>query len=262
MRRWLVTLALAGCGGGGGSDVDAGPDADLGQPSIAGTPVSTFETTGCSTAVVIELSRQVAEETDCLMPGQLVQFDVVAGIQITGAAVLPYLGGDARTDLYAAASMASDAPIQITSAFRTVVQQWLLFRWFQQGRCGITAAADPGTSNHESGRAIDVSNYSTWITMLGTHGWAHDVPGDPVHFDHNASADVRHADIQAFQRLWNRNAPDDPIAEDGNYGPATEARLKRSPAEGFGIGATCAARRRFDVARSDTAALPLGIEAD
>ena len=53
---------------------------------------------------------------------------------------------------------------------------------------------------------------------------------------------ARGADVLAFQRLWNRNAPDDPIAEDGVYGPMTEERVKRAPAEGFGIGASCASR--------------------
>lgn len=253
MRRLAVLVALIGaCGGDDAAPPDAPADSPTGTPSIAGTPVGSFETSSCSTAVVIELSKQVAEETDCIQPGQLVKFDVVPGLQIAGGAVLPYLGADARDDLYAAAAMAA-TPMQITSAFRTVVQQYLLQRWFELGRCGITAAADPGRSNHESGRALDVSNYSAWITILGNHGWAHDVPGDPVHFDHLASADLRGADVLAFQRLWNRNAPDDPIAEDGAFGPATEARVKRAPAEGFGIGATCAARRRFEVAPPDIA---------
>lgn len=262
MHRLVVLVALlCACGDDGLPTLpepDAGP---AGMPSIEGTPVSSFETSTCSTAVVIELSKQIAEETDCLMPGQLVKFEVVAGLQIAGAAVLPYLGADARADLYAAAAMAT-SPMQITSAFRTVVQQYLLQRWFELGRCNITAAADPGRSNHESGRALDVSNYSAWVTIMGNHGWAHDVPGDPVHFDHLASADLRGVDVRAFQRLWNRNAPDDPIAEDGEFGPATEARVKIAPAEGFGIGATCAARRRFEVAPPDIAVLPAGESAD
>ena len=51
--------------------------------------------------------------------------------------------------------------------------------------------------------------------------------------------DIRGADVLAFQRLWNRNAPDDQISEDGVYGAMTEDRIKRAPAEGFGIGAIC-----------------------
>ncbi|CAN5920232.1 hypothetical protein BH11MYX3_BH11MYX3_08340 [soil metagenome] len=263
MRRPVVLVAIVAIGGCGEDAAAPMPDAaPAGHPSIEGTPVSSFETTSCSTGTVLELSRQIAEETDCLMPGQLVKFDVVAGLQITGSAVLPYLGADARADLYTGAAMAGATPMQITSAFRTVVQQYLLFRWFQLGRCSITAAADPGRSNHESGRALDIGNYTAFITILGNHGWAHDVPGDPVHFDHLASADLRGTDVLAFQRLWNRNAPEDLIAEDGDFGPATEDRVKRAPAEGFGIGATCATRRRFEVATPDIAVLPGSFETD
>ena len=255
MRRLVVLIALASCGDDGGNLTPdaATPDAG-GTPSIGGTPVSSFETSTCSTSVVLELSRQIAEETDCIMPGQLVKFDAVPGITITGSAVLPYLSAKARMDLYAAAAQAGGTPMQITSAFRTVVQQYLLNRWFELGRCGITAAAEPGRSNHESGRALDIGNYSPWIAKMGAHGWSHDIPGDPVHFEHLSSPDIRGADVLAFQRLWNRNAPGDPIAEDGDFGPATEARVKQAPAEGFGIGATCAARRRFEVMTRDAAA--------
>jgi hypothetical protein len=243
----LFTLVLLACACACGDDgATTTPDAgvDAGTPSIEGTPVSSFEMTSCSTGDVLALSLQIAQEVDCLMPGQLVRFEESAQIVFAGSAVLPYVSEAARTDLYAAVTALAGTPLQVTSAFRTVVQQYLLNRWFQLGRCGITAAADPGRSNHESGRALDVSNYSAWIATLMAHGWSHDVPGDPVHFDHLASPDIRGADVLAFQRLWNKNAPDDVIAEDGDYGPATEARVQRAPAEGFGIGASCGSTMR------------------
>lgn len=228
--------------------VDAGVDApdgpDAGTPSIEGTPVSTFETASCMTSDVLALSIQIAQEVDCLMPGQLVRFEESARIVFAGGAVLPYVSEAARTDLYAAVAALPGPTLQVTSAFRTVVQQYLLRRWFELSRCGITAAAEPGSSNHESGRALDISNYNAWITTMEAHGWSHDIPGDPVHFDHDASPDIRGADVLAFQRLWNKNAPTDPIAEDGDYGPATEERVKKAPAEGFGIGASCASTMR------------------
>ena len=237
-RFWVLAFVIA-C-----TDSDEDPPMMMGTPSIEGTPVTTFESSSCSTGDGLELSRQIADEVDCIMPGQLVRFEAINGIAFTGSAVLPYLGADARDDLYAAAA-AGGMPLQINSGFRTVVQQYLLRRWFELGRCSIPAAAEPGQSNHESGRAIDVQNYGVWIAMLDQHGWKHTVPGDDVHFDHLASPDIRGADVLAFQRLWNRNAPDDPITEDGSYGAMTEARIKRAPAEGFGIGALCAARVRY-----------------
>lgn len=246
-RELLVVVALSACGGEelAGPDagvVDAGPDALVGTPSIEGTPVASFETSTCSTGSVLALSRQIAEEVDCLMPGQLVAFEEGAAIAFAGSAVLPYVSDAGRADLFAATGMANGRVLRVTSGFRTVVQQYLLRRWYELGRCGITAAAQPGRSNHESGRAIDVSNYSEWRATLEGNGWDQNVPGDPVHFEHLASPDIRGADVLAFQRLWNRNAPDDRIAEDGVYGPETEARVQRAPAEGFGIGATCATR--------------------
>ena len=153
--------------------------------------------------------------------------------------MLPYLSAKAK-----AALLDVSGTVQINSAFRTVAQQYLLFRWKAQGRCGISAAATPGNSNHESGRALDVSNWSSKIGAMSAQGWAHDVPGDPVHFDHLASPDIRGRDVLAFQRLWNRNNPGSEIAEDGDYGPQTEAKLRAAPATGFATGATCVTRGR------------------
>jgi hypothetical protein len=210
-------------------------DPDLSQTSSEAT-VADYQYSGCSTAVVIGLSKQIAQEADCEHPGNFVPFDASGGITITSSAVLPYLDKTARDDLK---KVAATAPIQVNSALRTLAQQYLLYRWYQQGRCGITAAATVGNSNHEGGRAVDLQNYSSRISAMSAHGWAHDVPGDDVHFDHTASTDHRGQDVRAFQTLWNLNHPDDTIAVDGDYGPMTEAKLKASPATGFPLGATC-----------------------
>ncbi len=227
----LVVVALAGCAG---SDP---ADEELGRLALP-VDVEDFVDASCSTSVVIGLSIQIAKEVDCMAPGTLVPFEEGNGISFTGSAVLPYIAPEAKADLLAAVA-ANGGTLQVNSAYRTVVQQYLLYRWFQQGRCGITAAAEPGSSNHESGRALDVENYSAWIGALGNHGWGHTVPGDPVHFDHLASPDLRGADVLAFQRLWNRNHPGDPVDEDGGYGPATAARLAAAPAGGFAQGGDC-----------------------
>lgn len=200
--------------------------------------VSTYTTSTCSTSAVLGLSKQIADEISCTSPTLLSRFSPSTRLQITSNAVLPYLHSTAKTDLTA---VAASTTVQVNSAFRTVAQQYLLYRWYQLGRCGITAAATPGRSNHESGRALDLANYSSVISAMGARGWAHDVPGDPVHFDHLSSPDIRGKDVLAFQRLWNRNNPGDKIAEDGAYGPQTEARLKAAPATGFAKGATCTA---------------------
>lgn len=191
---------------------------------------------GCSTAPVLGLSRQIADEVTCMAPDALASFSEGDGVVFVGSAVLPYLAPDARDALVAAAQ---DGPIEVVSAFRTLPQQYLLRRWYEVGRCGIPAAAQPGRSNHESGRALDVSNRSAARNRLAAHGWYANVPGDPAHFEHTTSDDQRGLDVLGFQRLWNRNHPEDLIAEDGDWGGQTASRLAASPAAGFALGAGC-----------------------
>lgn len=212
---------------------------DPGEPdtseATAASTVNDFRTSTCTTAVVIGLANQIADEIHCMNPNSLVRFAEGSGITFTSNAVQPFLAANAKTDLRAVGD------VQLNSAFRTIAQQYLLVQWFNLGRCGIAAVAAVGNSNHESGRAVDLGNASSRVTAMANHGWAHDVPGDPVHFDHLSSADIRGKDVLAFQRLWNRNHPGDKIAEDGIYGPQTEARLQKSPATGFATGASCGA---------------------
>ncbi|HWO22942.1 MAG TPA: M15 family metallopeptidase [Kofleriaceae bacterium] len=229
----LGAALLSGCG--------VEDEAQYGEATSAVNVVD-YTTSTCSTSAVLGLSTQIADEISCMSPTLLSRFTPTTRLQITSNAVLPYLHSTAKTNLVA---VTQSTTVQVNSAFRTVAQQYLLYRWYQLGRCGITAAATPGNSNHESGRALDVQNYSSVISAMAARGWSHNVPGDPVHFDHLSSPDSRGKDVLAFQRLWNRNHPTDKIAEDGAYGPQTEARLKASPATGFATGATCAAAARL-----------------
>ncbi|HEY5944483.1 MAG TPA: M15 family metallopeptidase [Kofleriaceae bacterium] len=184
------------------------------------------------------MAVQIAREVDCTWPTSLVKFSPTSKMTFTSSAVLPFLHGSAKSDLTA---VAQNNPLRVNSGYRTVVQQYLVYRWNRTGRCGIAAAALPGNSNHESGRAVDLANWSTRVGAMASHHWSHSVPGDPVHFDHFGSPDNRGKDVRAFQRLWNRNHPGDTIAVDGAYGPQTAARLKASPATGFSKGPLCAA---------------------
>ncbi len=210
-------------------------DVNYGETSAAATVAEQVGTTGCSTAVVLGLSRQIADEIACAMPNQFIDFSA-PGIMLSSNAVLPYLQAGAAADIQA---VARTRTVAVNSAFRTPPQQYLLRQWYLAGKCGITAAATVGRSNHESGRALDISGYS--LTAMTSNDYAHSVPGDDPHFDHVESADLRGQDIKAFQRLWNRNHPEDVIAEDGLYGTMTEQRLRAAPATGFSIGAMCGA---------------------
>ena len=117
-------------------------------------------------------------------------------------------------------------------------------RWYNENCDAGFDAAIPGRSNHQGGRAIDVRHWSYWWDILLDHGFEHPIPTDNPHFELRSTAayraeseELKRLSITAFQRLWNRNNPDDLVAEDGVYGAATKTRLGWSPVEGFPIGA-------------------------
>jgi len=194
-------------------------------------------TCSTSSAVVQGLSQQVLDEIAlCLRPGVLVK--VPSESKIANASVHPYLIKPAYDALKKAAAARTDT-VNVSSMFRTVVQQYFLWR---RASC-YPAVASPGSSNHETGIAIDVSDpdNSNWRSVLESNGFKWLGSFDRYHFDYvgAGAVNLRGQDVLAFQRLWNRNNPADKIGEDGDWGPQTEARLKKSPATGFPIGADC-----------------------
>jgi hypothetical protein len=229
---WMVVVMLAaGCA--------AEPAWEEGQIGELYEGISVGGAGGCSTFIVDGLSKQLIGEQNCIRPNALVSFAGKPGLSI-GSNVYPYLEPNPANAL---AAVGQQTTVNITSAFRTLAQQYLLYKWYQTGQCGISLAATPGNSNHETGIAVDVGNYSSVLTAMQAHGWSHSYPStDPVHYDYTAggTVDLRHESVLAFQRLWNFNNPGDLIGEDGAYGPQTEAKLVISPAEGFAKGSTCA----------------------
>lgn len=205
----------------------------------AADPVSAAVTQSCTTASVKGLATQLMDEIQCMKPGAMKRIDGVAGLSL-GDAVFPYLQAPAA-DALVAAQRARGVTMTINSGLRTLPQQYLLYRWYQARRCGIGLAAKPGTSNHESAIAVDIDDNAGWRPAMTENGFRWLGASDPVHFDYvgGGTIDMKGLSILAFQQLWNRNNPDDAIAEDGEYGPATEARVAKSPVGGFPIGADC-----------------------
>lgn len=250
--------ALEGDGGLGGDDaaaVDGAATDALVEPEehseegdgpavsveeVRGATVSQTVLRGCSTTLVQGLAAQLVSEVRCLYP---TAFRPITGLRnvALGRAVWPYVQAPIADALERVAASARTT-ITINSALRTLPQQYLLYQWYQQRRCGIVLARPPGVSNHEDGRALDVASAASWRSTLvgaGFHWWG---PEDPMHFDIDATGrDLSGAAVRAFQRLWNRNNPTDRIGEDGVYGEATEARLRRAPASGFSRTSGCTA---------------------
>ncbi len=217
------------------------PTGDRGDPVSSGS-VSDAAAQSCTTSSVLGLSQQIIAEANCIQPGAYAEVPKLSNITFN-ANVFPYMQAPARDALVNALNAKPSKTLTVNSMLRTVAQQYLLYRWYQLGKCGIGLAAKPGKSNHETGLAMDVAEYSTWKSTFSAYGFKWLGSNDPPHFDYTGSGKKTYTgvDVLAFQKLWNRNHPEDVISEDGSWGPNTEARMKKSPAAGFPKGATCGA---------------------
>ena len=193
---------------------------------------------GCSTKVVMGLSEQIIAEGNCIEPGAYAKVPSLKNVSL-GSAVFPYMTTKARNALVKAAKHGRRYDLTINSMLRTVAQQYLLYDWYKRGRCGIKLAATPGRSNHQSGLAVDIAEPGTWKKIMRKHGFRWMGKKDRWHFDYDGEEARRGLDVKAFQRLWNRNHPDDEIPADGDWGESTERALRAAPADGFPTGAIC-----------------------
>ena len=194
----------------------------------------------CSTASVEGLSRQIIEQARCINPNAYVRLPSRKNLVI-GPHVFAYLQVAARNHLVRVLDAHPKKTMTINSALRTLAQQYLVRRWSANKRCGVQLATLPGDSNHETGLAVDIAEGGSWRSELAAENFRWLGARDRVHFDYKGSgaSPNRSVDVLAFQRLWNRNHPDDRITEDGRYSSATEQRLKKSPADGFPSGPSC-----------------------
>ena len=192
----------------------------------------------CDTGLVRGLSKQIIDELNLLVPNALVNISDLF-VDVAGSQINPFLQAKAKQAL-ARAIHARGTRLIINSAYRTVAQQFLIRRQFEAGLCSITAAAQPGLSNHEGGLALDVQDPDGWQPFLQAHGWKRlGRDFDYPHYDYNILAgtrqDLKQLGVKSFQSLWNKYNPGDLIVLDGSFGPNTAARLGKSPANGFGM---------------------------
>lgn len=235
LRATTIAMLCAACAPRTETD---GPE-PVGEAVLAVT-VDEAAAGSCSTGSVEGLSLQIIARGNCIAPGAFVEVPPAANLGL-GSNVFPFLEEPARDALVDALAANPGMTLGINSMLRTVAQQYLLYGWSQSGQCGIGLAATPGNSNHETGLAFDTSDYSAWQQTLEDHGFAWYGSGDAVHFDYAGpdAVDYRGTDVLAFQELWNLNNPIDPIADDGAWGPQTEARMGMAPAEGFPDPGSC-----------------------
>lgn len=189
---------------------------------------------GCSTSVCDGLTDQLVAELNSMgYSFTSMTTSTYTSYIHCSSPCQPYLQGPAANALLNAAKSKGDY-ITLNSAYRSSAQQYLLYDWYINGACGIGLAAKPGQSDHEGGRSIDTSYYNYWMSTLGTYGWSWSYgSSDPYHFDYFAVPDLSAKSLEAFQRLWNKNNPNSPLATDGLYGPATADALSKSPCDGW-----------------------------
>ena len=192
----------------------------------------------CDTGLSKGLNLQIIAVINTIVPNLLVNFDDL-DVDVSGDQINPYLQPAAKESLRLAIKERGKQLV-VNSAYRTVAQQYLIRKQYERNLCGITAAAYPGSSNHEGGLALDVEHADDWQQFFERHNWFRlgrdfDFPHYDYKFPAATRRDLGIIGIRAFQKLWNQFNPEDRIPEDGDYGPQTEARLADSPAEGFRV---------------------------
>jgi len=181
-----------------------------------------------STEIVNALSQQLIYQLNLIVPNALVSCEDL-NLNL-GSAAFPYVQPVAKEGLKKAIQKRG-LKMTINSGYRTIAQQMLLYNW---RAFNGNPVARPGTSNHQSGLALDINDRPGWLPSLQGTGWQ-PLQGDPPHIDFKGGGvkDLRNATIKAFQILWNKNHPNDKIGEDGQWGPNTENALNESPSLGF-----------------------------
>jgi hypothetical protein len=194
----------------------------------------------CSTVSIEGLSKQIIEQARCLNPKAVVPLPSRPNL-VTGPNVFPYLQQEARDHLVRVLDAHKNATMKVNSALRTVAQQYLVWRWSASKTCGVELATRPGESNHELGLALDIADHGSWRPALEAEQFHWLGATDRVHFDFKTpdATPRKMTDVLAFQKLWNKNHPTDPVNEDGIYSPAVEQRLKKAPPDGFANGPNC-----------------------
>ena len=91
-----------------------------------------------------------------------------------------------------------------------------------------------GALSAGTGLELATDAVGAWDSALRSSGWTQSGTSAQFTFQPSeTSSGHSKPGVLAFQKLWNVNNPDDHIAEDGIYGPQTNARLQNTPCSGF-----------------------------
>lgn len=197
----------------------------------------------CATASVKGLSFQIIEEGNCIEPGAFAPFALPANAKAQGERVSVHPEARARRAGSSVLAANAGKAFTVNSMLRTIAQQYLLWSWYQSGSCGIPLAAKPGNSNHETGLAMDVQEYSAWRRALESNGFYWLGSSDPWHFDWVGASTVESSRAR-YPGLSAVMKPQQPEGRDKRgrvVGAVDREPDAKITADGFPIGATCGA---------------------
>lgn len=211
------------------------------MPTVQEFAISSAQN-GCSTAGLRPLNNQIVQvllkAVNTQTETNLVPCDDIELLRVIGNSTIPLLQPAAHASLKRVIEQ-TNRRMDLIHGYRTIAQQFVLLEWKRRGKCHITAARKPGTSDHERGLAIDIDNSDFWRNTLESNGWDWAGSGDPGHFSFHGNGvneGLVSESVRAFQVLWNHNNPNDLIDEDGKFGDVqTGPRLLLSPLEGFAM---------------------------
>ncbi len=184
-------------------------------------------------SLVERLTGQIAQVLECAAPGALapVRLCAEAGCVVISGPPKPEFLEAATHQAVLAASRRAGEPVPLDWGWRDPALGWFLFSAERRHGCGdpITPADHP----LGEGRAIRLApDASRGVTdALVAEGFRWNAGQSVYRFDRGE--DLAALSVFAFQRLWNANRPEAPLAEDGRLGPATRTALDRAPPGGF-----------------------------
>ena len=153
-----------------------------------------------STSIVNGLSQQLIYQLQLIVPNAFVSFDDLS-VDLSDAA-FPYVQASAKQTLQSAIQDRG-MKMQVNSAYRTIAQQMLLYNdRFNNGN----PVAPPGTSNHQTGLAIDIEDPRGWEPYLMKYGW-NPLSGDPPHFNYEGGGTTDISQFWRFSSFGTRTTP-------------------------------------------------------
>lgn len=163
----LLTISLpfaaVGCGGA------AEPDADEEHEDDPGTSTDAIiSTVDCSK------TRKTAYDKGRSYPIDVIKIGSKPTSLATGHAFLKMQK----------AAHAAGVSLTINSGFRTMEEQQYFWNCYQTGRCNNgNLAARPGYSNHQNGRALDLTTSSWLANNAARFGFKRTVPSEAWHYE-------------------------------------------------------------------------------